>query len=97
MRNQQRSRNTNQGNRSRQWSGGEFDDEDRDSGRKSNFGSSNDNRRHQNRDEEGRLKDERDNGGRSSARSRSHSSSFGDDEIGGTSFDPGPVHSDNKK
>jgi hypothetical protein len=97
MRNHQQSGKTKQNDRSSQWTGGEFDDEDRDSGGRSNFGSSNDNRRHQNRDDEGRFTDERHNGDRPQDPSRSPSSNFGDDEIGGTSFDPRPVHSETRR
>ena len=52
------------------------------------------NKTRQNQDEASRFADEPDSGRRPQDRSKSHSSSFGDDEIGGTSFDPGPVHSE---
>ena len=63
--------------------------------RQGSGGNSTDNRRDQNR--EGRFTEERHSGDRPPDPSRSPSSNFGDDEIGGTSFDPGPVHSEAKR
>lgn len=82
-------RKASQSHKGRQRSGGEFQDEDRDSRHKPKFGSSNDNRRHTGRDNEGRFTDDR--------TSESRSSNFGNDEIGGTSFDPRPAESEEKR
>jgi hypothetical protein len=51
-------------------------------------------RSRQNQDDASRFADEPDSGRRPQDSSKSHSSSLGNDEIGGTSFDPGPVHSE---
>ncbi len=75
------SRKANQEHKGSHRSGGAFQDEDRDSRHKSKFGSSNGNRRHRSRDNP-------------QDPSKSPASNFGDDEIGGTSFDPGPVYSE---
>jgi len=86
MRNHQQSDKPARNRKSRQLSGGEFQDEDRDSGRSSNSRGTTDNRPHKNR-----------SGDHSEAPSIRPRSNFGDDEIGGTSFDPGPVHSEEKE
>ena len=78
-------RKTTQGHKGRQRSGGKFEDEDRAADRKPKIAKSTSNRRHPERDEEGRLTDDRPSEGRGS--------NFGDDEIGGTSFDPRPAQS----
>ena len=83
------SRKTTQGQKGTHRPGVDFGDEDRDSDRKPKFGKTTDNRRHPERDEEGHFTDERP--------PESHSSNFGDDEIGGTSFDPRPAQSEEKR
>jgi hypothetical protein len=65
------------------------EDEGRDSDRNPKFGKSTDNRRDPGRKEEGRFTDDRPSEG--------HGSNFGDDEIGGTSFDSRPAPSEEKR
>ena len=87
MRNHQQPGKTKLNHKKRQSPGGEFDDEGRDPGSGS---------RDKNPNDEGRFTDERHSGERPQPSSRGPSSKFGDDEIGGTSFDPGPVHSEER-
>ena len=89
MSTQHYSRKTNQGDKGTHRPGVDFEDEGRDSDLKPKFGRTTDNRSHRERDEESRFTDDRP--------SESHCSNFGDDEIGGTSFDPRPVQSEEKR